>query len=75
MARKGSTVTLHGKEHQDRRDRMRARYNMEKEGRVKPNDGKEVDHIKPLRSGGSSAKSNLRVISMKANRTGRPKGT
>jgi len=40
---------------------------MEKAGKVKKNDGKHVDHIKPLTSGGSNSKSNLRVTSAKAN--------
>lgn len=31
--------------------------------------GKVVDHVKPLAKGGSNAKSNLRVVSAKANNT------
>lgn len=45
-----------------------ARRQMEKEGKVKKGDGKDVDHIKPLRSGGSNARSNLRAISKSKNR-------
>lgn len=45
-----------------------ARRLMEKEGRVHKGDGKDVDHIKPLRSGGGNSKSNLRVISASKNR-------
>lgn len=29
--------------------------------------GKQIDHVKPLESGGSSAKSNLKLISVNAN--------
>lgn len=45
-----------------------ARSIMEKEGRVRKGDGKDVDHKKPLRSGGSNARSNLRVQSQAKNR-------
>ena len=48
--------------------RNQARRVAEKEGRVKKGDGKEIDHKKPLRNGGSNAKSNQRVISAKANK-------
>ena len=59
--------------------RMRARRLMEKEGRVHKGDGKEVDHKKFL--GGkngkvnkeTTAKSNLRVVSMETNRKKQPK--
>jgi len=45
-----------------------ARAEMMKDGRVKKGDGKDVDHVKPLRSGGSNAKSNLRVMPKSRNR-------
>lgn len=45
-----------------------ARSMLEKEGRVRKGDGKDVDHKKPLRSGGSNARSNLRVQSASKNR-------
>lgn len=45
-----------------------ARSIMEKEGRVRKGDGKDVDHKTPLRSGGSNARSNLRVQSQAKNR-------
>lgn len=45
-----------------------ARAKMEKEGRVRKGDGKDVDHKKPLRSGGSNARSNLRVVLKSRNR-------
>lgn len=45
-----------------------ARAEMMKTGAVRKGDGKDVDHIKPLRSGGSNAKSNLRAIPKSKNR-------
>lgn len=45
-----------------------ARRELMKEGVVKKGDGKDVDHVKPLRSGGTNARSNLRAISKSANR-------
>lgn len=48
---------------------MRARRKMEKEGAVSKNDGKQVDHKKTIKAGGSNARSNLRVTSAKANLT------
>ena len=61
---------FHGKPEQiaKRGERVKARRIMEKSGAVSKGDGKDVDHIKPLKSGGTSAKSNLRVRSVKANR-------
>ena len=46
---------------------MRARRLMDKMGLVKEHDGKHVDHVKSIKSGGSNAKSNLKAISAKAN--------
>jgi|TARA_B110000908_G_scaffold87043_1_gene103990 hypothetical protein len=37
------------------------------DGKAKVGDGKHVDHIKPLAAGGSTNKSNTRVISAKKN--------
>ena len=51
------------------RARKKARYDMEKAGKVKKFDGKDVDHKKPLSKGGSNAKSNRRVVSASKNRT------
>lgn len=51
----------------DRAQRMRARRAMEKEGKVSKNDDKQVDHKRTLKSGGSNARSNLRVVSDKTN--------
>ena len=51
------------------RARKKARYAMEKAGKVTKFDGKDVDHKKPLSKGGSTKKSNLRVVSASKNRT------
>jgi len=48
--------------------RNKARREMEKKGLVSKGDGKDVDHKKPLRSGGSNASSNLRVVPASRNR-------
>lgn len=45
-----------------------ARAILEKEGRVRKGDGKDVHHKKPLRSGGSNSRSNLAVTSASKNR-------
>jgi hypothetical protein len=49
--------------------RKKARYAMEKAGKVKKFDGKDVDHKKPLSKGGSNKPSNLRVQSASKNRS------
>ena len=51
----------------DRAQRMRARRLMEKEGAVKKGDGKQVDHKKTIKQGGTNARSNLKVTSSRAN--------
>jgi len=62
-----------------KRKRGRARYKLEKEGVVKKGDGKDVDHKRMLKNGGSNKRSNLRVTSASKNRGhgtspgGRPK--
>ena len=38
-----------------------------REAGLKVGDPREADHIKPLSEGGSNAKSNVRVVSAKAN--------
>ena len=48
--------------------RNQARATMEKAGKVSKGDGKDVDHKKPLKKGGSNGKSNLAVKSETANR-------
>jgi len=53
----------------DRAARNKVRRAAVKDGTVKKGDKtKEIDHKKPLRNGGSTAKSNTRVRSAKANR-------
>jgi 5-methylcytosine-specific restriction endonuclease McrA len=47
--------------------RNKARREMLAKGRVHVGDNKEVDHKKPLSTGGSGASSNLRVVSASAN--------
>jgi len=46
-------------------ERQKARRKYDKEGIDR--DGKHIDHIKPLKSGGKSTSSNLRLRSPKAN--------
>jgi 5-methylcytosine-specific restriction endonuclease McrA len=48
--------------------RNQARAEMIKDGKAKVGDGKDVDHKKPLKKGGSNHKSNLQVISKSKNR-------
>jgi hypothetical protein len=45
-----------------------ARAIMTKEGKVYKGDGRDVDHKKGLRDGGSNKRSNLRVMSASRNR-------
>jgi len=52
-----------------RAERVKARRMMEKTGAAHKGDGKDVDHIKPMRSGGTSTKGNLRMRSKSANRS------
>ena len=52
-----------------RAERVKARRMMEKTGAAKKGDGKDVDHVKPMRSGGTSTKGNLRMRSKSANRS------
>lgn len=64
---------------QNRAMRNTARRRAESAGKVSKGDGKDIDHKKPLRNGGSNSASNLRVRSQSANRAdnggtgGRPK--
>lgn len=55
-----------------RAERTHARYELEKEGRVHKGDGYDVDHIKPLKNGGTNRPSNWQVITVKANRSKKP---
>ena len=65
-----------------RAQRNAARREMEKEGKVRKGDGKDVDHVKHKASGKlDNSKSNLRVMDRSKNRAknlgtgGRPKGS
>lgn len=50
-------------------EQNKARRMMEKAGRVRKGDGKDVDHKKPLSKGGKTTMSNLRVKSASSNRS------
>lgn len=52
-----------------RAERVKARRMMEKAGLAHKGDGKDVDHIRPLKNGGTSARSNLRMRDKTANRS------
>jgi len=51
------------------RARNKARYVAMKEGKVSKGDGMDIDHIKPLSKGGSTAKHNTRVVPAGKNRS------
>ncbi len=53
----------------NRAQRNKARRTMVREGKAAKGDGKDVDHITPMRKGGTSTPSNLRMRSVKANRS------
>jgi hypothetical protein len=53
----------------DRAERNSARSTMMAAGKVTKGDGKDVDHKKPLSKGGTTSKSNLRVVSASTNRS------
>jgi hypothetical protein len=61
----------HGKPKQrkERAARTKAREQLEKKGVVKKGDGKDIDHKKPLRSGGSNGINNLRIRNRSSNRS------
>jgi len=52
-----------------RAERVKARRMMEKAGLAHKGDGKDVDHIRPLKNGGTSARGNLRMRDKTANRS------
>ena len=52
-----------------RSERTVARNQANADGRTAKGDGKDLDHRVPLSKGGSSNKSNLRVVSKSANRS------
>lgn len=53
----------------DRAARNKARREAMKKGLVKKGDGKELDHKKPLSTGGSRSTSNTRVVDRYTNRS------
>ncbi len=53
----------------DNAKRKKLRRKLEAQGKVRPHDGKDVDHKKPLSKGGSNSTSNARVTSASANRS------
>lgn len=52
----------------DNAKRKKLRRQMEKAGKVKKGDGKDVDHKVPLSKGGSNSPKNARVTTPSANR-------
>lgn len=52
-----------------RAERVKARRLMEKKGAAHKGDGMDVDHVTPMRSGGTSVPSNLRMRKKSANRS------
>jgi hypothetical protein len=72
MARdyKKEYANYHSKPEQKKKRAMRnkARADAVKDGRARKGDGKDVHHKKPLRNGGSNAKSNTAVVSKSRNR-------
>ena len=52
-----------------RAEQNAARREMQAAGKVHKGDGKDVDHKVPLSKGGSTNKSNLRVVSASSNRS------
>lgn len=56
-------------EGEDNAMRHRARYEMEKAGKVSRNDGKDVGHMTAVKRGGTNSPSNLKVQSKSENRS------
>lgn len=70
--------SYHGKPAQikQRAERVKAQRMVDKtgkdangNGKADVREGKDIDHKRPLRSGGKSTKNNLRIRSVKANRS------
>lgn len=61
----------HAKKEQraNRSERTVARNKSNAEGRTSKGDGKDLDHKRPLSKGGTSSRSNLRVVSASSNRS------
>jgi hypothetical protein len=64
----GQTYQASKKQIKNRTKRNAARRTLEREGKVKKGDGKDVDHKRMLSKGGSNKRSNLRVQSRTKNR-------
>lgn len=62
-----STAKKRG-EDKDNAARHRLRRKAVRKGIVRPKDGKDLDHVKPLSHGGPNTLSNVRVTSKSANR-------
>lgn len=56
-------------ERKKRSERSVARVRANNSGLTHKGDGKDLDHIRPLSKGGSTASSNLRVVSAATNRS------
>ena len=70
-AAKIAAVDAHQKDRDEvikRVARNKARRHALKKGLVHVGDGKQLDHIVPLDAGGSSADSNVRIVSEKTNK-------
>lgn len=57
------------KQKKNRAKRNAARRKLERAGRVRKGDGKDVDHKKPISKGGSNGDGNLRVVKKSTNRS------
>jgi len=60
-------LTESPKRKKDRAQRNKARRQMIAKGLAAKGDGKHIDHKKPMRSGGTTTKGNIRVRSASAN--------
>lgn len=60
-------LKTHPERLKQRAERKRARRLLEKEGKVHPFDGKQIDHKKAIIDGGSNSTKNLRVVSARTN--------
>ena len=67
-AQEAATAKARG-ENKDDAQRHRARYEMEKAGKVHKNDGKDVGHKTAVGRGGSNSPTNLEAQSRSANRS------
>jgi len=75
MRRQASGYNHRPEQIKKRVQRDKARRQLMKEGVVRKGDGKDVNHKKPIRAGGSNARSNLNVQSRATNRAWAKKPT